>query len=282
VGCSESGLVRSGFSSELSNFVFGGFLAEGSNMAITLEDEKRFVILLSIEDLRGSGTKKQILDNIDQQGYLALNRYDLSQKLNRPELVWRNDLAFIRKHLVTEGYLDGGQRDQWKITSSGSVYMQNLRLQISKNHQRSFQKLTQKAINRIERLVEQGRLRELEIIVSADIEALDIEEERFEGTQRERYTNYYERDAKLRAEAISIHGTKCMVCGFDFEERYGERGKGFIEVHHLTPVSELGSNTKVNSTIDLAVVCSNCHRMIHRQKDNILSLGELKKLIKTQ
>ncbi|MEK7395496.1 MAG: HNH endonuclease, partial [Candidatus Poribacteria bacterium] len=82
-----------------------------------------------------------------------------------------------------------------------------------------------------------------------------------------------------RVEAISLHGTKCMACDFDFEKKYGERGKGFIEIHHIKPVSELGGNTKVDPATDLVVVCSNCHRMIHRKKNKVLSLEELKKII---
>ena len=47
-------------------------------------------------------------------------------------------------------------------------------------------------------------------------------------------TSYkYERKAKLRDAAIRIHGVVCQVCGFDFEEVYGEWGEGYIEVHHL-------------------------------------------------
>ena len=64
--------------------------------------------------------------------------------------------------------------------------------------------------------------REKELMVALDLEALQIEEEHFEGEQRERYTNYYERDPKLSAKAISLHGTKCMACNFDFEKKYGE------------------------------------------------------------
>ncbi len=54
----------------------------------------------------------------------------------------------------------------------------------------------------------------------------------------------------------------CEACGFDFAEKYGKRGKGFIECHHLKPVSELkpGNKTRLN---DLALLCSNCHRMVH-------------------
>jgi 5-methylcytosine-specific restriction enzyme A len=56
----------------------------------------------------------------------------------------------------------------------------------------------------------------------------------------------------------------CCVCAFDFAEAYGELGEGYIEGHHTTPVSELEevSSTKAS---DIALVCANCHRMLHRK-----------------
>ncbi len=116
--------------------------------------------------------------------------------------------------------------------------------------------------------------------VISDLGAMEYETEYFEGNKRQRYTNYYERNPRLRAKAIEIHGTTCMACGFNFEKIYLERGKDFIEVHHAKPVSELGENTKVDPDEDLIVLCSNCHRMIHRKKDNVLSLDELRNIIK--
>jgi 5-methylcytosine-specific restriction protein A len=54
----------------------------------------------------------------------------------------------------------------------------------------------------------------------------------------------------------------CEVCELDFEERYGEVGTGFIECHHLVPLSE--GKERATSLSDLVLLCSNCHRMIHR------------------
>ncbi len=71
---------------------------------------------------------------------------------------------------------------------------------------------------------------------------------------------------------------KCCICGFNFEETYGEIGAGFIEVHHKKPVSDLKEDEQI-STKDLIAVCSNCHRMLHRKKDNLLKDEELKKMI---
>lgn len=100
-----------------------------------------------------------------------------------------------------------------------------------------------------------------------------------EGKRIAYYTTKYERSAANRKAAIEKHGTKCFGCGFDFEERYGERGRGFIEVHHVKPLYEMDGETTVDPETDLVPVCSNCHRMIHKKKDAILTVEELKKII---
>ena len=59
-----------------------------------------------------------------------------------------------------------------------------------------------------------------------------------------------------------------MVCEFNFEAFYGERGKGFIHVHHLSSLAEIGQEYEVDPVNDLRPVCPNCHAMLHR-KGNI-------------
>lgn len=68
----------------------------------------------------------------------------------------------------------------------------------------------------------------------------------------------------------------CDVCGFDFERTYGARGAGFIECHHTRPVSE--SAATMTRLTDLALVCANCHRMIHAARP-WLTLADLSALI---
>lgn len=72
----------------------------------------------------------------------------------------------------------------------------------------------------------------------------------------------------------------CEACIFEFEECYGDIGKGYIECHHLTPLDnfKLASKTRLD---DLALVCSNCHRMLHRSVD-YLSIDDLKMRIRYQ
>ncbi|GHO52883.1 HNH endonuclease [Ktedonobacter robiniae] len=118
-----------------------------------------------------------------------------------------------------------------------------------------------------------------------DLIAIKVEEgniiEGYEGGKKQRYVNIYERDATLRKQAVKIHGTICKGCDFDFEFYYGPRGAGYIEVHHLRPISSLGGSVTINPKTDMTVLCSNCHRMVHRYPDSILSLEELRGLVST-
>ena len=99
-----------------------------------------------------------------------------------------------------------------------------------------------------------------------------------EGIRKAVLVNKYERDPRLRAEAINVHGTACLVCGFDFGKTYGEFGEGFCHIHHLNPLGEVRSHHKVNPKTDLIPVCPNCHAMLHR-KNPAIKPEELKKLM---
>lgn len=71
---------------------------------------------------------------------------------------------------------------------------------------------------------------------------------------------------------------RCACCNFDFEAQYGDVGRGFIEAHHTKPVSMLSHDGGETRIEDIALVCSNCHRMLHRRRP-WLELNELKKLM---
>ena len=84
--------------------------------------------------------------------------------------------------------------------------------------------------------------------------------------------------AKKNAVLVETGRLECEACGFDFYAKYGKAGKGFCEVHHLKPLSQKGRRTTKLS--DLAVVCSNCHRVIHRSR-KVLTLSELRGYIRS-
>lgn len=89
---------------------------------------------------------------------------------------------------------------------------------------------------------------------------------------RERNRTVVERK---KAQVLAERGRlACEVCGFDFEEVYGELGRGFAECHHLLPLAE-GAFVRTTRLSDLAVLCANCHRVIHRVWPS-MSVSELR------
>ena len=90
--------------------------------------------------------------------------------------------------------------------------------------------------------------------------------------------NRYERDPRARDRCIAKHGVDCSVCGFNFEARYGDVGKGYIHVHHLREVSSLGADYQIDAVEDLRPLCPNCHAMAHRRRP-AYDISELKAML---
>ena len=117
------------------------------------------------------------------------------------------------------------------------------------------------------------------ISINNELESIFYVESAPEGRKNQYYTTRYERSQKNRNAAIQIHGLSCCVCGFNFEDTYGELGKNYIEVHHNKPLHSNDEEIIPDPKTDLDCVCANCHRMMHRKKDRILSISDLKNII---
>jgi len=89
----------------------------------------------------------------------------------------------------------------------------------------------------------------------------------------------YERNTYARNKCLEHYGYSCSVCGFNFEKVYGNMGRKFIHVHHLTQIAAIKSEYKVNPIEDLRPVCPNCHAMLHRENPP-LAIEVLKTRIK--
>jgi 5-methylcytosine-specific restriction protein A len=87
----------------------------------------------------------------------------------------------------------------------------------------------------------------------------------YEGAVVQVLANRYERNRKAREQCIALKGPRCAVCGMDFLKTYGEIGRDFIHVHHLVPISSIGSEYELDVERDLVPVCPNCHYMLHRK-----------------
>lgn len=91
-----------------------------------------------------------------------------------------------------------------------------------------------------------------------------------EGKILTRLHSYRERDrgfVKKSKDAFKAkHGKLfCECCGHDPVAVYGPRGEDRIAAHHKTPVEELMPDT-ITTPEDLAMVCPNCHDIIHAKR----------------
>ena len=108
----------------------------------------------------------------------------------------------------------------------------------------------------------------------------DISEDSYEGAVKTAKVNRYERSSVARRKCIEYHGARCSICGLSFGEMYGELGEGFIHVHHIVPLNEIGEEYKVDYKKDLIPVCPNCHAMLHRKLNGKnVSIDELKSIV---
>lgn len=93
----------------------------------------------------------------------------------------------------------------------------------------------------------------------------------YEGEITTRNVKLRRRSQELRRRCIEYfkdrHGGQvvCECCGFNFSKAYGTTGEGYIEVHHLEPISTTGGIHPVDYQTKLVPLCSNCHSMIHRR-----------------
>lgn len=233
---------------------------------LTLTEEQRLVLLFAIESLGGAGTKANVLDWIDRERVHIVAESE-NRVVTNGEAAWRNTLAWNRDALVKRGAIANITRNDWQSTEAGRAYLADLASRLSEP-----QRLEYINPELIDRILNVG------LAISPSFPWIG-ETEFIEGSSSHVWTVRYERNSQLRDAAISIHGHSCQGCGFDFEGKYGALGIGFIEVHHTKPVSSVQGTALVSAESDMAVLCSNCHRMVHRRRGNPLTVDELRKAI---
>ncbi|MGI5919687.1 MAG: HNH endonuclease [Christensenellales bacterium] len=96
-----------------------------------------------------------------------------------------------------------------------------------------------------------------------------------EGAKKQITVNAYERNQKARQLCVQKFGYKCCVCGFDFEEFYGDIGIRYIHVHHIKPLNEISKEYIVDPFNDLRPICPNCHSMLHKANITIENLKDM-------
>ena len=100
-----------------------------------------------------------------------------------------------------------------------------------------------------------------------------------EGAKKQIFINAYERNPVARRKCIHIHGSKCVICSFDFGAFYGSNFEGKIHVHHIKPLHLIDDTYEVNPEQDLKPVCPNCHMVLHSKQNGIFSIEEVQQMI---
>lgn len=102
-----------------------------------------------------------------------------------------------------------------------------------------------------------------------------------EGKSNDVIQTRYERNPEARKRCLSYYNDySCVVCKFNFEQHFGKVGKGYIHVHHINQMSEIGKEYEIDPIKDLVPVCPNCHAMIHSKRP-AFTIEEIKEVIKT-
>jgi 5-methylcytosine-specific restriction enzyme A len=105
--------------------------------------------------------------------------------------------------------------------------------------------------------------------------------EQFEEERRERWHLRFEgRNSAAAKAAKREQGYRCRGCDVDYRELYGKVGERCVDAHHLLPYAQLGEGVRpLNPRRDFAIVCSNCHRLIHSRRPEPLTIRELQALL---
>ena len=107
-------------------------------------------------------------------------------------------------------------------------------------------------------------------VVSANMVAHAVE-----GIAREITVTERSRSDALRRAALKRAKGVCEACGTDYSKLLGGLGERVLQVHHRQQLS-LADEPKVNGLDDVAVVCANCHLMIHADISKAIPVEELR------
>lgn len=193
---------------------------------------------------------------------------------------WENYMIFIDINKQVQEFLKTKDPHTTLIDAHSFLYILGSQMKEAKY---PFSMLKENSIN--ERLDVNIDNLENEVSAFQDFAIVnEDDEETFpEGKESFRLHKYKERDKEVVRLAKERHLKNderlcCQVCYFSFKETYGELGLGYIEAHHVFPISELKHET-MTKIDDLVLVCSNCHRMLHRRRP-WLDIGRLSNLLK--
>ena len=242
-----------------------------------MRTEEKMLILpaLYVIKQKGEATTSQLIEELTV--FFHPTGEDAKILSGRKDTKFSQKVRNLKSHRSSNGMelLTTYENGKYKLTPAGEAYLSDCEDEISYLFSQKFKYVdVKKAVGKLSDTSKKVIMYE-EIIV--------------EGSTKTKSVKVKERSSKLREAAIehySVSGKiRCAVCDFCFEDFYGEIGKGFIEIHHEKPIYQYddeGLETLISEALkSLKPVCPNCHRMIHRDSKEPISVAELKTLIKS-
>ena len=223
---------------------------------------------LKVLEMQGGEASTEQVKTFIRENFPLSEEDKTPSKTRKNEEIWEQQVRNLIAHETLENrdYILRKEKGLYSITEEGRKHLET--------HREALTILLASGFNRDDIIEElknpKPLLKEISII---------------EGKKQFKQTTTYCRSKELRDLAIkkfSLNSGKipCKVCKFNFEDRYEDIGRGFIEIHHLKPVCDLGEieTSFAKAFANLAPLCSNCHRIVHR-KNPCFTLEEMSRIL---
>lgn len=240
--------------------LFGGVTAIINFVAFSMNDD--------IEEIRGMDKLNLILPHIVYSTHLSsvLNSVTSSKNYTDKDVYLSTNANdqysnYSSKQVARAYVLDKVSRRKKELSELFDDNVSELGLEISDTDKKKLKEFV------IEKRIE-NELNKIdpenfsEDIIKQQKEELEFLEQKklsghllFEG----RISNIDKQKIKL------LLGCKCMACGIEMSDKYGDLGKDYIELHHIIPYADMNlNNVRILKIDDFCALCPNCHRMIHK------------------
>jgi len=83
------------------------------------------------------------------------------------------------------------------------------------------------------------------------------------------------RSEALRKQALAKANGVCAACETDFKKLWNGKGVRVLQVHHLKQMAS-SDTPRLTKLSDLAVVCANCHMLIHINPQRSMPIAKLR------
>lgn len=99
-------------------------------MAATSESVLRHWVYEALDAMGGKGRRASVLDWIEKHHGQDLSAEDLEYRESTREEVWRNNVSWVRQHLVNEGLLiNHSEHGQWELSERGRSTLRPLSIE---------------------------------------------------------------------------------------------------------------------------------------------------------